>query len=90
MADTVTIPLKHPVTHNGATYQELTMRRPLIGDQVDAFEPGMNQGQVELALAANLCGIPYDVARLIDLRDYREVQAKMANFPSSPSTAPDA
>lgn len=87
---TTNVTLNRPVHHAGATYTEFVMREATIGDQVDAWKPGLTNAQVELAMIAGLCGVPEEVVRKVSIQDYARLQQVVANFPyppAPPSTA---
>lgn len=87
---TTTITLKRPITLGDATYSQLTMREPTVGDQLDSWADGMSAGTAEVALTAILCGVSIEVMRKVTLADYRKIQGCLVNFPSSPGPAPAA
>jgi hypothetical protein len=78
---TYTITLDNPFSHNGATYDSLTLRAPTVGDQLDAVKPGMSAPQAEVALLAHLADVPVDVLREVSFIDYKALQGVLLNFP---------
>lgn len=82
----IVVPLSRPVRHGDAVYNQLTMREPTIGDQVDAVTDGLSRGAAEVAMIAVLCGVPYDVMRKVSVSDYGKLQGMAANFPYSQAT----
>lgn len=78
-----TVTLQRPVSHNGATYASLTMREATVGDQLAVYRPGISTPELEVALIAQLAGVPVEMVRLVRLADYQQLQQVLANFPYS-------
>ncbi len=72
--------LQFPVKGNGRLINEVTLRRPKVGDQLAAEDSTENKSRVEVNLVANLSGLtPAEVSE-IDLADYGEIQKVLAGF----------
>jgi hypothetical protein len=84
---TTTVSLQRRVIHDGVTHSTLTMTEPTIGAQMDVWQAGMTQAEVELALMAALCGVPVAVIRKVSIPDYGQLQKVMGNFPYPPEEA---
>lgn len=60
--------------------KELTMRRGSVGDQLAAQHNSKSEGETEVRLFANLCGISPDEMKKVDLKDYKKVQETYKSF----------
>ena len=87
MAKTKTIKLRYPLKVDGATLEELVMRRPLVRDLRAAQRAGDGSSGTEVALFANLCEVAPDALDAMDLGDYRELQEAYEGFLSRGSTS---
>ena len=75
MAPELTIRLARPVTHEGRTYEALSLRRPGPRDfDQAAKQPSFTSR--EAALVAMCCRVPFAVIANIDVADYRAIVAK--------------
>ena len=74
MRKPTTIPLQHPLTHEGAEYTALVMRRPTKGDDMAARLAEPDPKEQECRLFANLCEVAPGVVDELDLADYLQVQ----------------
>jgi hypothetical protein len=75
----VEIQLSRPLDIDGAKVSTLTMREPLVDDQLSVQGTGTDAEQ-ELALMANLCMLkPTDLRRL-PIRDYMRLKAAFVGF----------
>ena len=75
-----TIQLKYPVKADGATIEQLAMRRPLVKDLHAAQRAGGGAAEVEVALFANLCEVAPEALGEMDLGDYRRLQGPTTVF----------
>lgn len=75
----VTIPLVTGLTLDGVKVKELTMREPLVDDQMNVQGPG-SEAEKEVALIANLCMVTPKDIRSLTMRDYGRVKAKFLGF----------
>lgn len=81
--ETTKIELNYPVEVDGATYAELTMRRPLVGDlraAQRAAGAGATPADVEIGMFTNLCEVPPKIWDQMDLGDYYRVQEAYEGF----------
>jgi len=72
--------LKYPVSHQGAEYAELNMRRPKTRDMVASEKVGTSQADHEVGLIANLCQVSPDVILELDWSDYTQAQEALKGF----------
>ena len=85
--ETKTIQLRYPVKADGATIEQLTMRRPLVKDLHAAQRAGAGAAETEVALFANLCEVTPETLDEMDLGDYRRLQGAYDGFLSHGSTS---
>ena len=74
------IALKHPVTHQGTEYTELSMRRAKARDSRDAQRGGGTAADSEFRMFANLCEVPPEVIEELDMADYAQLQGVYEGF----------
>ena len=75
-----TIPLSKSYTLGGEQRGFLTMREPLVEDQLAMAEVEGSDAKKELHLVANLCMVaPAELGKLT-ARDYRKVQGELVAF----------
>ena len=77
---TTDIPLKHPVTISGHTYESLTMRSAKARDQVVAQKSASHKADVEVVLFSNLCEVSPEVLEELEMVDYHAVQKAYNGF----------
>ena len=77
-----TVFLKYPITINGLQVDSVTMRRPTVGDLLDAERGGADDKTAEIRLMANLCQLAPDDIKLLDLYDYGKLQTQLGKFQS--------
>ena len=53
----ITIRLSYPVTHDGKSIAELTLRRPTVADQLASVEGGGGVAGIELRMVSILSGV---------------------------------
>jgi hypothetical protein len=75
-----TIPLRTPLRIGDETRSVLTMREPLLEDQLAVTKPGMSTAELEVALIARLADVPAEALRRHPLRDYQALSAALADF----------
>lgn len=80
MSNSVTIQLSRPVKVNGVEVTELTMREPLVLDQLAAAELGGSAAMQEINMAANLCDVTPDVLKSMPLKDYSKINKALVGF----------
>lgn len=79
------IKLKYPVTVDGVTYSELTMRRCKVKDRRLA-EKQNTDADKEITLVTNLCEVPPNVIDELDAEDYDKCQKVLMGFLKSATT----
>lgn len=80
MSPDKTIQLDHPITIDGGEVAQLTMRRPKVRDQLLAEKHDGSEAEKELAIFANLCGVPPESLHELDLADYFKLQEAYQGF----------
>lgn len=77
---TVTVTLRKGIDVDGASVKALTMREPIVADQIAAQSaPGGNAG-AEVALIANLSQMTPDDIKKLTLHDYGRAQDALVFF----------
>ena len=74
------IKLTEAIKIDGITIFELTLRRPKVRDRLAVEKFGNNDAEKEVALIANLAGIPREAVEELDLADYAKIQGVLQNF----------
>ena len=74
------IPLRHPRTHGGVTFDFLRMRRAKARDSRDAWRPDEGPHAHQIRLFAALCDTPLEVIEELDMADYGELQERHARW----------
>jgi hypothetical protein len=74
------INLNYPVTHNGQTYESLTLRRSKIKDRLAVSKMTCSDEEKEIRLFANLCEVPPEVLMELDESDYKKLQTEYMSF----------
>lgn len=72
--------LRHPVTHDGTEYKELSMRRAKARDSRDAQRGGGTPADHEIRMFANLCEVAPEVIEELDMADYVQLQKGYEDF----------
>lgn len=67
-----------PATIDGGEVKELTMREPLVSDQMASRQGSANAGEAEIKLIANLCEIAPDSVGGLTMRQYGRCQAALS------------
>ena len=75
-----TITLKKAIEVDGVAVTELTMREPLVSDQLAVENSGATIAQQEVAIIANLCDVAPVAIKSLTMRDYKKVQAAYMGF----------
>lgn len=78
--ETVTVTLSRPIKVGDETRPSLTMREPLIEDQLAVSKEGQSRGDLEVALIARLVDVPIDALKKHPLRDYQRLQKALEGF----------
>ncbi len=76
----ITIRLSYPVTHDGKSIAELTLRRPTVADQLASVEGGGGVAGIELRMVSILSGVPVDALHAMDFGDYMKVQGALRDL----------
>jgi hypothetical protein len=76
----VAITLSRPIEVNGATVSVVTMREPLVRDQLAAAKTKGDEAEREVSFFANLCEIDASALQSLTVRDYARLQAAFGNF----------
>jgi len=74
-----TLTLGYPVTLEGKTYSELSVRRPKLIDVMIADKQKTDY-EKEVTLLSNLCGVAPNVINEMDLKDYESLREIYASF----------
>ncbi|WP_425383685.1 phage tail assembly protein [Wolbachia endosymbiont (group A) of Microdon myrmicae] len=74
-----TITLNNPITVDGVSVSELSMREPTVGDML-AIECVEGEARKEVALAANLTSMPREVIEKLLIKDYVKIQKVLRDF----------
>ncbi len=74
------ITLDVPITVDGAEVQQLTMRRPKVGDQMRHHQDDGMTAEGTARMYADLCMIKYEDVLAIDLIDYPKVGEAYESF----------
>lgn len=77
--ETVKITLNKPIMVDGQERSELTMREPMVSDQILA-QSSDSPAQNEVQLFANLCDIPVESLTSMHLANYQRLQQAFADF----------
>jgi len=75
-----TIRLSYPVTHDGKSISELTLRRPTVADQLASVEGGGGVAGIELRMVSILSGVPVEALHGMDFGDYMKIQAALRDL----------
>ena len=75
------IKLAFPITVDGATVNEISLRRPTVKDmRVARITGGKDDAAQEINLIANLAQITPDAVESLDMADFVNVQKALASF----------
>ena len=83
MTDTSRLKLSHPVKVGDKPVAEVTIRRPKVRDLralERAREPGMNQMEQSIAMAAALCDLPVETMDDMDATDFAAISEVITSF----------
>lgn len=75
-----TIELITPITVDGATLSQLTVRRPKVRDMLAMENTAKNDAEKEINLFANLCEVNPDSLYELDMADYSKLQKTYQDF----------
>lgn len=74
------IKLQYPIKFDGATINEISLRRPNVKDMRVARITGKDDATQELNLIANLSQLTPDAIDSLDMADFVAVQKALAGF----------
>lgn len=80
------VPLNYPVQLADRRLDEVTMRRPNMGDLLDHEPKTPDDVASELALIGILCGLKPSEMRLLDATDYARLQDQYVRFRAVPKS----
>ena len=83
-----TIPLEYPVEYGGATYSELTLKRPNGGQFAEyeaavrerGLDPDIDKIRSSIIMLSLLAGIPEEVVKLLDAEDMTAANEAIGDF----------
>ena len=85
---TATIKLEYPITADGRTLDELTLRRPKVRDMLAADKGAGGEAEREIRMFANLAEVEPAIIEALDLADYAGLQEAYKGFLSSAPPTP--
>lgn len=74
------IRLIQPITVDDKQHDHVILRRPKVKDRLIVERMGTNDAEKEVALIANLSGLPKEAIEEIDLSDYAQIQTVLQDF----------
>lgn len=74
------VPLITPITVDGATLNELTVRRPKVRDMLAMENAAKTDAEKEINLFANLCEVTPASLHDLDMADYSKLQKAYQDF----------
>lgn len=80
---TATIILSFPIEHGGAKISEITLRRPVVGDEIrksERLQEGQTDERVQALMFADMCSIEDSIISRLDLIDFRKLQQAYNDF----------
>ncbi|APR98698.1 phage tail assembly protein [Wolbachia endosymbiont of Folsomia candida] len=75
-----TITLNNPITVDGVSVSELTIRRPKVRDYLAMERLSGSDLSKEVALTANLTSVTKEAVEELDIADYAKVQEVLKDF----------
>jgi hypothetical protein len=75
-----TIKLDYPIETEGRTVSEISLRRPTVGDMLNADRGKGSEADKEIRMFANLSELPLTAIESLDLADYRKLQETYQDF----------
>lgn len=85
----VTIPLNFPISVDGITYSELTMRRPKTKDSLAAAKHSNSDAERGVFLFARLCDVSPEAIEELDEIDAEALGAQLNAFRGRQSATPE-
>lgn len=78
--DFIDVKLSKPIKVDGVDTRVLRMREHKVKDQLAAQKMQLDAADTEIALVANLCGVPPEALHELTGRDYARVQKAYKSF----------
>jgi len=81
---TTTVKLSFPIEDGGAKITEITMRRPVVNDEIRKAQRAktLTEQEVQVQMFADMCSVDASIVSKFDLIDFRKLQqAYNAFFP---------
>lgn len=75
-----TVQLQYPITKDGQTINELTLRRPRVLDRILVEKTSSSAAEKEVKLLANLCEVTPATIEELDMADYLKLQEILGSF----------
>lgn len=85
---TQTVKLDYPVTAEGRSIDEITLRRPKVRDMLAADGSAGSEAEKEISMFANLAELAPATIEALDLADYQALQETYKGFLSSAPRTP--
>jgi len=80
---TTKVTLSFPIEDGGAKISEITMRRPVVSDEIRKAErskDGMTEQKVQVLMFADMCSVEDTIISKLDLIDFRMLQKAYNDF----------
>lgn len=74
------IPLQFPIKVDGVEVKSIKMRRPKVRDMLAVSKVPGQDDEKELQLLSNLCELPPDSMKDLDMADYGKIQETFKGF----------
>jgi len=74
------ITLQFPIESEGQTLEEITLRRPTVGDMLNADREKGSEANKEIRMFSNLTELSLSAIESLDLSDYRKLQEAYQDF----------
>ena len=74
------ITLEYPFEFEGQTIKSLTLRRPIVADNLAVQKAALTDAEREIRLLANLAEVTPETIHRMDLKDYGKLQSALASF----------
>lgn len=75
-----TVKLDNPITADGTSVSEITIRRPKVRDYLAIERIGKSDLEKEVILTANLASMPKEAIEELYLEDYVKIQEVLKDF----------
>ncbi len=74
------IPLQFPIKVDGVEVKSIKIRRPKVRDMLAASKASGQDDEKELQLFSNLCELPPETMKDLDIADYAKLQETFKGF----------